>query len=172
MSYFFLFSEKFPFFPIFSYSSPKFLFFLFLAFFFFDFHTIFSQKLKKASEIRRISCLGKSHSYEIASCGLSRQNDHMISRHVSFTSEQNARTFVHDSLCIQVCMLRVFPYLRKEVVADVNKSYLPFSMHFDETTTAQVKKQMDLTLSYWSPTHNEVIVTFYAYILYSVFWTC
>ena len=34
-------------------------------------------------------------------------------------------------------------------------------MYFDETTTAQVKKQMDLTLCYWSPTHNEVVITFY-----------
>ena len=33
-------------------------------------------------------------------------------------------------------------------------------MHFDEKTRAQVKKQMDLTLRYWLPTHNEVIVTF------------
>ena len=69
-------------------------------------------------------------------------------------------------------MLRVFPYLQKEVVADVNKSDLPFSMHFDETTTAQVKKQMDLTICYWSPTQNEIIVIFYTCILYSVFWTC
>ena len=60
------------------------------------------------------------------------------------------------------------PYLRKEVVDDVNKSNLTFSMHSDETATSQVKKQMDLTLRYWSPTHNEVTVTFYT----SVFWTC
>ena len=62
--------------------------------------------------------------------------------------------------------MRVFPYLRKEVVDDVNKSDLPFSMHFDETTTAQVKKQMDLTLSYWLPTHNAVIVTFYTSLFF------
>ena len=48
---------------------------------------------------------------------------------------------------------RVFPYLRKDIVADVNKSDLPFSMNFDKTTTAQVKK------------HNEAIL--YTYILYS-----
>ena len=39
-------------------------------------------------------------------------------------------------------------------------------MHFDETTTAQVKKQMDLTLRYWSPTHNEVIVSFYTSLFF------
>ena len=61
--------------------------------------------------------------------------------------------------------MRVFSYLRKENV-DVNKPDLPFSMHFDETTTAQVKKQMDLTPCYWSPTHNEVIVTFYTSLFF------
>ena len=39
-------------------------------------------------------------------------------------------------------------------------------MHFDETTTAQVKKQMDLTLRYWSPTHNQVIVKFYSSLFF------
>ena len=48
-----------------------------------------------------------------------------------------------------------FRIYERKFVDDVNKSDLPFSMHFDETTTAQVKKQMDLTLSYWSPTHNK-----------------
>ena len=64
VSYFFLFSEKFLFF---SYFSPKFLFFPIFQQFFFDFHIIFSQKLKEASKIRRISCSGKSHSCEIVS---------------------------------------------------------------------------------------------------------
>ena len=39
-------------------------------------------------------------------------------------------------------------------------------MHFDETTTAQVKKQMDLTLCYWSPTHNEVWVAYYTSLFF------
>ena len=54
------------FFPIFSYFLKNSYFSYFSAIFF-DFHIIFSQKLKEASEIRRISCLGKSHSCEIAS---------------------------------------------------------------------------------------------------------
>ena len=82
----------------------------------------------------------------------------MISWHLSFCLGTE-HTFVHESSCIRECILRVFPYLRKEVV-DVNKSDLPFSMHFDETKAAQAKKQMDLTLRYWSLTRNEVIVTF------------
>ena len=53
-SYFFLFFTKIP---IFSYFSAI----------FFDLHIIFSQTLKEVSEIKRISCLGKSHSCEITS---------------------------------------------------------------------------------------------------------
>ena len=48
----------------------------------------------------------------------------------------------------------------------INKSDFPFSMHFVETTTAQVKKQMDLTLRYWSSTHIEVIVSFYTSLFF------
>lgn len=43
---------------------------------------------------------------------------------------------------------------------------MPFSMHFDETSRARVKKQMDLTMRYWSPTHNEVWVTFYTSLFF------
>ena len=67
VSYFFLFSEKFLFFPIFSYFSPKFLFFPIFQQFFSTFILFFSQKLKEAFKIRRISYSGKSLSCEIAS---------------------------------------------------------------------------------------------------------
>ena len=48
----------------------------------------------------------------------------------------------------------------------MKKSDLPFCVHFDETSTTQVKKQMDLTLRYWSPTHNEVWVNFYTSLFF------
>ena len=70
VSYFFLFFPIFWKIPIFFYF---FLFFtkipIFSLFFsnFFRLSYYFSQKLKEPSEIRRISCLGKSHSCEIAS---------------------------------------------------------------------------------------------------------
>ena len=44
---------------------------------------------------------------------------------------------------------------------------VPFSLHFDETTTSQVKKKMDLTVRYWSPTHNEVWVSYYTSLMLS-----
>ena len=48
------------------------------------------------------------------------------------------------------------PYFTCQMLADLRNSDLPFCVHFDETTTTQVKKQMDLTVRYWLPTHNEV----------------
>lgn len=58
------------------------------------------------------------------------------------------------------------PHFRKTMVEDLSKCDLPFTMHFDETSTSQVKKQMDLTLRYCSPTHNKVWVTFYTSLFF------
>ena len=55
-------------------------------------------------------------------------------------------------------------YFTQLIVKDLVKSKLPFCIHFDETTSTQVKKQMDLTLRYWSPTH-EVWITYYTSLL-------
>lgn len=43
---------------------------------------------------------------------------------------------------------------------------MPFCLHFDETSTTQIKKQMDLTVRYWSPTHNDVWVNFYTSLFF------
>lgn len=58
------------------------------------------------------------------------------------------------------------PYFKGVLCADIKSSQLPFSIHFDETTTTQVKKQMDLTVRYWSPTHNEVWVAYYTSLMF------
>lgn len=58
------------------------------------------------------------------------------------------------------------PCFKTVIIEDVKKSNLPFTMHFDETTTVQVKKQMDMTLRYWSPTHNEVWVAYYTSLFF------
>ena len=58
------------------------------------------------------------------------------------------------------------PCFKTVIIDDAKKSNLPFTMHFDETTTAQVNKQLDLTLCYWSPTHNEVWVAYYTSLFF------
>ena len=60
------------------------------------------------------------------------------------------------------------PYFTKVIKDDPLESKLPFSVHFDETTTKQVKKQMDLTLRYLSPRHKEIETVFYT----SLFFGC
>ena len=57
-------------------------------------------------------------------------------------------------------------YFTKVIIDDLQKSKLPFSIHFDETSTSQVKKQMDLTLRYWSPTHKNVWTVFYTSLFF------
>ena len=57
-------------------------------------------------------------------------------------------------------------YFTQLIVKDLVKSKLPFCIQFDETTSTQVKKQMDLTLRYWSPTHEEVWITYYTSLFF------
>ena len=58
------------------------------------------------------------------------------------------------------------PYFTKKIIQDLVKSNLPFSLHFDETTNTQVKKQVDLILHYWSPTHEEVWIAYYTSLFF------
>ena len=46
------------------------------------------------------------------------------------------------------------PYFTHLLIDDLVRSGFPFSLHFDETTTTQARKQMDLTLRYWYATHK------------------
>ena len=57
-------------------------------------------------------------------------------------------------------------YFTKVIIVDLQRSKLPFSIHFDKTSTSQVKKQMDLTLRYWSPTHKKVWTVFYTSLFF------
>ena len=58
------------------------------------------------------------------------------------------------------------PHFTSLMVKDLKDSNLPFCVHFYETTTVQVKKQMDVTVRYWSPTHDEVWVRFYTSLFF------
>ena len=41
-----------------------------------------------------------------------------------------------------------------------------YTLHFDETLSAQVKKQMDLLLRYWSTKHQEVRVQYCTSVMF------
>ena len=53
------------------------------------------------------------------------------------------------------------PYFLQKTVDDIlNTPRTYFTLHFDETTTSQIKKQLDILARYYSDNHNEVRVRF------------
>ena len=61
----------------------------------------------------------------------------------------------------------LLPAYRKALLYDVRNSQGYFSLQYDETTQAKVKKQMDLLLRYWSPTHDEVWCRYYRSLFFT-----
>ena len=58
------------------------------------------------------------------------------------------------------------PILKKQLIYDVNSSKNPVALHYDETTTTQVIKQMDLHSRFWSEEQNEVVRRFYIALMF------
>ena len=52
------------------------------------------------------------------------------------------------------------------LLADVKKSNTGFTVHYDEMTTIQIKKQMDIILRYWSVEQNKVVVHYVASLFF------
>ena len=46
------------------------------------------------------------------------------------------------------------PYFNQMTIRDIVQGHSYFTLHFDETITVQVKKQMGLLVSYWSELDN------------------
>lgn len=58
------------------------------------------------------------------------------------------------------------PHFLKELVNDINESKTPFVVEYDETTQAQIKKQLNIQIRYWSKMRNEVCVRFYKALMF------
>ena len=58
------------------------------------------------------------------------------------------------------------PYFQNQLIYDVNSSKNPVTLHYDETTTTQVIKQMDLHFRFWSEEKNEVVKRFYTALMF------
>lgn len=52
------------------------------------------------------------------------------------------------------------PYFQSYFLRDIRAGIGFYTLYFDEITTRQVKKQMDIHVSYWSPVFNMVIVLY------------
>ena len=58
------------------------------------------------------------------------------------------------------------PYFKKLTVNNLVAGNSFFTLHFDETVTAQKMKQMDLLVRFWSDIHNEVKVKYLTSIMF------
>ena len=58
------------------------------------------------------------------------------------------------------------PYFTQATVSELKEGSSYFTLHFDETLNAQVKKQMDLLLRYWSEQHQEVRVKYFTSVMF------
>ena len=67
---------------------------------------------------------------------------------------------------LSALMLSTGPYFQKQLIYDVNSSKNPVTLHYDETTTTQVIKQMDLHFRIWSEEQNEVVRRFYTALMF------
>ena len=63
-------------------------------------------------------------------------------------------------------MFNTGPYFQKQLICDVNSSKNPVTLHYDETTTTQVIKQMDLHFCFWFEEQNEVVRCFYTALMF------
>ena len=53
------------------------------------------------------------------------------------------------------------PHFKNGLMKDIIQSNNGYTMHFDETTTAQIKKQLDLVVRYWSNERNGIVVRYF-----------
>ena len=58
------------------------------------------------------------------------------------------------------------PLLKENIVKDVCNSSACFTLMFDETTTSQEQKQMDLLLRYWPETENKIVMKYFLSLLF------
>ena len=53
------------------------------------------------------------------------------------------------------------PYQKNKFLSDIRKASVPFfTIYFDETTTKQVKKQLDIHIGYWSDVYEQIVIVY------------
>lgn len=81
--------------------------------------------------------------------------DSVIAKHVALGSSKMSYMMAYG----------LGPYFQHMVVKDIICGHSYFTLHFDETVSAQVKKHMDLLVRYWSHESNCVKVRYLASIM-------
>ena len=65
---------------------------------------------------------------------------------------------------VVACGLR--PYFTDMTIRELMEGQSYFTLHYDETVNAQVKKQMDVVVWFWSETNNEVTVKYLTSVMF------
>lgn len=92
----------------------------------------------------------------LAECYREQFPDSVIARNLSIQSKKMS----------YIVAFGLGPYFTEQIVQEIKEGPSYFTLHFDETVTAQVKKQMDLLVRYWSHTCNEVQVAYLTSVMF------
>lgn len=107
-------------------------------------------KVKQAEillSLKLVSSNYSFHSYrDIVEVCKSAFLDSEIAKHMQLGETKVAYTVVHG----------LAPYFKTLFINDCRAGSGYYTIHFDETTTRQVKKQLDLYISYWSEKWNKI----------------
>ena len=106
-----------------------------------------ADRVTKAEILWAMKVASAGYSYE-STCNISKLFNEMF-------NDSNTNPVVSDFELASSKMSYVIshglgPFFHSEVVAGVLNSNMPYTLHIDDTTTAQVKKQLDLHVRYWS----------------------
>ena len=58
------------------------------------------------------------------------------------------------------------PFFTDKTIGELMEGQSYFMLHFNETLNAQVKKQMDVLVQFWSETHNEVRMKYLTSVMF------
>ena len=108
-------------------------------------------KVKKAEILLALKLVSSNYSFNSYS-GIGDVSkiaflDSDIAQHMQISSTKVSYLIVHG----------LAPYFRTHFMNELKDGIGYLTIYFDETTTRQVKKQMDLHVDYWSPTFKKVV---------------
>ena len=112
------------------------------------------EKVLKAEAVILLTAIKCNYSFssinELGNIFSTAFDDSEIAKHVK----------LGDAKARYVTKFGLAPYFRKRIYDDVISSATYFTLYFDETTTRQVKKQLDIYISYWSNKEAQIITSY------------
>lgn len=100
--------------------------------------------------------LSFSSSQSLSACYQQQFPDSLIARHVTLGATKMSYMVSYG----------LGPYFRQMIIKDIIEGHSYFTLHFDETVSAQTKKHMDLLVCYWSEREHIVKVKYLTSIMF------